>query len=299
MASKEKDWLTCSMESIGAELIRIATDRKQRAEEALNIFLDYGIKAFDIFKVRECSSFQEWTQKVLSEDEEYNHILMRWMQDVNKSINNGETCDFFGHTYESTFQGRGKASSTGQFFTPESISTLMSKTVNYNIDYNNKIITVSDCCCGSGRLLLGFLADQLANREELNRHRYVFYAEDIDIVSCKMTALNLMAHCLYGSVVCHDVLRNNPPHTVYIVNECQVPYPNATMGIRTLTGEQAERWWLNGGNASLPTFYGDEWQGRYDDEPQEPADDPVVAEEKKEPQKRQEPIQLTLFDDMF
>ena len=305
--NEDKDWLTVPMSHIGAEMIRIAMNRKHSAEQALNAFLDYAVSAFDIQKVRDNDTYDKWTKAILQEDEEYNHIVLRWMRDVNKSINNGEFCDFFGQTYESTFQGKGKASSTGQFFTPPSLCILMSEVTN-QVDDDEKIVKVSDCCCGSGRLLLGFLASQIRIKKNLQRHRYVFEAEDIDPTSCKMAALNLMAHCCFGAVVCHDVLLNDPPHLVYLINECQVPYPNATMCIRTLKDQEAADWWLNGGVQKLPLYYGDEWQGRYSDEPhtetaEPPVEKPVEpveavqeAEHVESPTKKHGWVQLTLFD---
>lgn len=106
-----------------------------------------------------------------------------------------------------------------------------------------------------------------------------------------------MVHCCYGAVVCHDVLMYNTPHTVYLINECQVPYPSPVMCIRTLTGEQAAEWWNTGGFSKMPLYYGEEWQGRYDDVKEEAT--PVVPDAKPVKTIAEEKgkwVQLTLFD---
>lgn len=245
---KEKDdILTFSMEKVGQELIHISTKKNLSAENALNNFLDFALRAFDIGKILNSTSYDEWREKILEEDTAYTSVLMRWMHDVNFAISDGKSCDFFGGIYEAMFQGKGKASRTGQFFTPMSLCRLMSSITK--AEDKNGILRISDPCCGSGRLLLGHF-------ESADRSKgHIYIGEDIDPTSCKMTALNLMVHCCFGVVICHDVLLNNPPHLVYLVNECQVPYYNPTMCIRTLEGEEAEKWWSNGGVDSLERYY--------------------------------------------
>lgn len=320
MARNDKDILNCTMAQVGAEMIRIATKRGLSAEQSLNAFLDHCISAFDISQVKSHRTYEEWAKAVLETDADYAFLVWRWMQDVNKALTGGLDgvgfCDFFGRIYESTFQSKGKASSLGQFYTPEHLCYLMAEMTS-DFDYDQKIIKFNDSACGSSRTLLAGLAVQNRDKEQLKRHRYVFLAEDIDIVSCKMSALNLMAHCAYGAVVRHDTLMYDAPDTVYIINECQVPYPNNVMCIHSLYGDEARNWWNNGGVARLEQMYGEEWQGKWSDEKKSVS---TFAEEKKqetkelqeqsqyfsetadsastEPDKKGEWVQLSLFDRM-
>jgi hypothetical protein len=77
----------------------------------------------------------------------------------------------------------------GQFYTPESVTDLMAQIVNHDEPAGE---TVSDPCCGSGRMLL--------SAAKLNPNRR-FYGQDIDIRCVRMTAINLALHNLYGQVV--------------------------------------------------------------------------------------------------
>ncbi len=90
-----------------------------------------------------------------------------------------------------------KQSWFGQFFTPECIVNLMVK-MNYSDVGAGK--RVNDCCSGSGRLLIAFHAHYPGN---------YMYAEELDPVCAKMTAINMALHGCEGEVVCHDSLKQD------------------------------------------------------------------------------------------
>ena len=220
------------------DIISIARDDGCSAENALNMFLIHCIKAFDISKLYAAGGDSEWTEMVINEDRRYAHVISEWMMRVTKAIEKGESCDFFGHTYEAMFQSKGKASHLGQFFTPESIGRLTARITEHEEDEAQRAAAVYDCCCGSGRLLLSVIHPRQAGRPK------IYIGDDIDIVSCRMCALNLMAHGCYGMVVCHDVLLDTVPSVIYVVNECKYPFTAVPqMCIRTMEGGQAERFW--------------------------------------------------------
>ena len=77
----------------------------------------------------------------------------------------------------------------GQFFTPDSICTLMARLTAGDEPPIGK--TVYDPACGSGRMLLGFAEDAPRN---------TFFAGDVDVRCARMTALNLFANKLTGEV---------------------------------------------------------------------------------------------------
>jgi type I restriction-modification system DNA methylase subunit len=77
---------------------------------------------------------------------------------------------------------------TGQFFTPESVCDLISQIQISELPEKG---TVADPCCGSGRTLL--------SAAKLNR-KLLFYGADIDIVCCKMTAINFIINTICGEV---------------------------------------------------------------------------------------------------
>lgn len=234
--------------NIGEELVRIARKKNSSPESALNLFIEHALRAFDVSKIENSATYEEWVGAVLAEDNDYKDLVVTWMKNVHESLAKGKAYDFFGGVYEEMFQSKGKASSTGQFFTPMGVCEVMARLAPPNDD--GGLIRLSDPCCGSGRLALAHIAENIKNR-----HRMIAHAEDIDIVSCGMCALNLMVHECFGAVVCHDVLMYDVPHTVFIVNECKVPSYNPVMSIRTLKGDTAEKWWKSGGYYRLDEYF--------------------------------------------
>lgn len=63
----------------------------------------------------------------------------------------------FGLIYEEMYLSRGKASKTGQFFTPRSVSDLMAQISTLGSQDHGK---VNDCAAGSGRLLLAHYVEK-------------------------------------------------------------------------------------------------------------------------------------------
>lgn len=81
----------------------------------------------------------------------------------------------------------------GQFFTPQTICDFMTEIIQ---PANRE--TVSDCCCGSGRMFL--------SAAKKNRH-LIFHAADIDLQCCQMTLINMCLNGLCGYVSHMDSLR--------------------------------------------------------------------------------------------
>ena len=92
------------------------------------------------------------------------------------------------------FQGAITYGDNGQFFTPDSICTLMAKMTMNEDDHGKRIL---DPCCGSGRMLLACAA--------VNRNNE-FHGQDVDLRCVRMTAINLALRNLYGCVVWGDAL---------------------------------------------------------------------------------------------
>ncbi len=109
-------------------------------------------------------------------------------------------------------------SRSGQFFTPETICDFMDQ-----IQLGEEVpdnATVTDPCCGSGRLLL--------SAAKINR-KVTFYAADIDLTCAKMTLLNFLLNSMCGEVAWMDSLglkhfRNWKTGKVMLDNGYYVPY---------------------------------------------------------------------------
>ena len=106
--------------------------------------------------------------------------------------NNGEGLkDGFGDFYmEYLSYGR-----NGQFFTPEPICEMMARILN-PAGFGER---VADCCCGSGRMLLG------AARVSRNS---LFFGADVDHTCAMMCLINLCLNGLLGEVCWMDTLMN-------------------------------------------------------------------------------------------
>lgn len=80
----------------------------------------------------------------------------------------------------------------GQFFTPQTICDFMAQILQPEGE------TVSDPCCGSGRMFL--------SAAKVNRFLR-FYGADIDLQCCQMTLINMCLNGLFGEVSHMDTLQ--------------------------------------------------------------------------------------------
>ena len=211
-------------------LIQVAHDNNRPVEAALSDFLDYVL---DVFKAENYTTHDSM-KSILSEAHDRNPVyylvMLHWLSLVQGAMENGRWCDFFGNTYELMFQSKSKASRIGQFFTPRSVSDLLGD-ITASQQENNAPQRINDCCCGSGRLLLShYMKNSSPQRYGTSVGYYV--AQDIDPVSCKMCALNMMAHGMIGEVHCQDTLLMTPPVFSYYINEVRTPFPTPFYSVR-------------------------------------------------------------------
>lgn len=135
------------------------------------------------------------------------------------------------YIYEELYLTRGKASHTGQFFTPPSVADIMSRISSLNEKQSG---IVNDCASGSGRLLLAhYMAKSSLNHSAGRRFRYI--AQDVDPIACKMCALNLMAHGMNANVICQDTLTMSTPSVMYCINEVKYPFNTPYYSVRTVS----------------------------------------------------------------
>ena len=122
-------------------------------------------------------------------EETYFKLYTEWIKIVSDELEKGEKYyyDYLGVFYEDIIQSKYKAGTNGQFFTPQSVSKLMAKTLMQNTGG-----MVNDCACGSGRLLLD------AHSENPSA---ILIGQDLDPVACKMAVLNFYVSGVRGSVI--------------------------------------------------------------------------------------------------
>lgn len=194
-----------------------------------DIFTDWLDFMIDMFSTEHYMEGQDGFEKNVARLNEQSPELMQctilWMCEATKHIEMYETWDGLGLVYEALYKSKGKADALGQFFTPETICDLMARCSHTPSD---KAETINDCACGSGRTLLAMRCQELAMR----RNRNIYYGEDIDSVSVRMCALNLMIYGCRGMVTRMDTLKYVGKWDCYVLNEVRYPIPTPYYSIR-------------------------------------------------------------------
>ena len=191
-------------------------------EYALDKFLDFLVIFFDLEHYR-----GNWAEHIKTNALVYPELMsatLEWMDVTAKMIESEGWYDSLGHLYEMMYQSKNKASALGQFFTPDAVCDLMAKVTSKDMEKPEKIC---DSACGSGRTLLA----------AFQNHRTAYLiGEDIDSMSVRMCALNLMVHGARGQVLCHDSL-SDPIHFNwgYEINEIRYPFPNMFFSVRRIS----------------------------------------------------------------
>lgn len=218
------------------DVLSAQAEKNNRPQElALSDFLDFAIRLFSVEAFKGDRNWHEqYITDVISKNLNYAGLAMLWLDDVSEAMDRGEWLDVFGILYEEMYLSRGKASSTGQFFTPASLSDLMAKIT----DTGKESGTVNDCACGSGRLLLAHYIEKSRTDHSAGR-RFRYIAQDSDPLACKMCALNLMAHGMYGEVICQNTLSMSVPSVVYYINEVKYPFNTPYNSIRAVHNEKS------------------------------------------------------------
>lgn len=209
-------------------------------EMALSDFCDFLL---DLFSVEAFEGDQEgflaWQQQRLQAKPNFAILAMAWLNDVSQAMDRGQWLDVFGMLYEDMYLTAGKASKTGQFFTPQSVSDLMSTIIapGKNQASSAKVEgrRVNDCAAGSGRLLLAHYME-FSKLDHSAGRPFVYIAHDSDPLVCKMCALNMMVHGMNGTVICQDTLTQSTPSAVYRINEIRYPFNTPYYSVRVKSG---------------------------------------------------------------
>lgn len=119
--------------------------------------------------------------------------------------------DFLGDFYMEICQGGYRSKAMGQFFTPEHICDLMARITTTNDDgkLTGAKLRISDPTCGSGRMAMATNSLAPGNYYSL---------QDLDIICCKMTVLNMLTHGIMGEVVHCDALQPDDYKQGWAVN---------------------------------------------------------------------------------
>lgn len=213
--------MTHSVSNQANKLLKMARRNNIEPYRALDALLDYLIGTFEMENLEKFKlNYHEVFLDAKERNEDMFELMTDWFEQVTHEMENGHYLDWFGAVYEEMFKGKSKANALGQFYTPESICTLMAKITQPDGGKCN------DCACGSGRTMLAAFMEN-------NKDKFQWYeAGDIDYISCKMCALNFMVHGMLGIVKRQDALLNNTPSVIYHINEVRYPFPTPFYSIR-------------------------------------------------------------------
>lgn len=211
-----------------------------KQEERLDSFCDFIIRLFSTDSYKP-DGFKP--SVAAPENEDYINLVGLWCEMVAEEMEKGNSFDLFGQLYEQMFLLKSKASSNGQFFTPDSLCKLMASITDANVEEKESdrgLVIVNDPACGSARTLLAHFMDKTREDHAL-AGMYYYEAADIDLPTCKMAACNMMIHGMQGRVVCQDQLLLPTPTAIFYINEVRYPFPSGMYSIRAVYPNKDEQ----------------------------------------------------------
>lgn len=207
-------------------------------KQVLNDLLTYIIGYFDV----ERKPNQYWTY-TKEQNEEFHAMFVDYIRVMGEQLNHAEWFDAWGDLFmELTPKGGAK----GQFFTPADVCNLMVETTVDTSAEPTKLcgafgrrVTISDPAAGSSRNLLAAHAKFVHD----NARKPYLVAEDLDMMCCKMSAVNMIVHGCFGEVICHNTL-SDPKGVVvgYLINEGMYPLQP---GIPTVRIKHEPEWFVS------------------------------------------------------
>lgn len=207
-----------------------AYSKGKQKSEVFNNLLDYICGYLDPTG----TPIKGWTYKG-EENVPFYEMMAEYFRIMGEMLEKKLWYDCWGDLFMSlTTNGGGK----GQFFTPCDMCNMMAEiTIRDNGSLQDKgqqtrfgkRIVVNDCACGSSRNLLA----AAARIEYLGERKPYLVAEDVDMMCCKMSAINMAVHGCYGEVICHNTIADPLGLDAgWIINETCYPFPTNIPSIR-------------------------------------------------------------------
>lgn len=212
------------MKEIAKKLTQYAYNNGLDHMQTIVDWLDFTIDMFSTDNHMNPNGWEYAVAEMAQENPTFADCVTMWSVRMTEEIEKLNLFDGVGRIYEEMFQSKGKASSLGQFFTPESICELMKRCVH---DEDSK--SCYDPACGSGRTLMAVRMEEIRRKTE---YPSLYVGEDIDGVSARMCALNLMIYGCRGHVTCMDSLLRDGTWMRYVINEVRYPIPTPYLSIR-------------------------------------------------------------------
>jgi Type I restriction-modification system methyltransferase subunit len=272
---------------IGKILDRYAYKNGHDGSSIWNEWLEWMCNAFEWQTINE-KGFECSLLAAKNDNEDYYLAMVSYFEFAYEKILADGGCDALGNIYENCYKSSYKASSTGQFFTPEHVCDMMALIVKSKDCNEDKIITHSDCCCGSGRLMISEwkFCDKYAKN--------LFAAGDIDDTSVHMSAMNFMVNGMVGYVEKRNALTQEWYYG-YVVNACKVPFANNFCCLQKYTDENKFTQDVNRLYSLMNNWNVAKYRPSDDKTPSHDVDTIVESPVVERNNKNKEPVQLELF----
>lgn len=207
-------------------------------KQVMNDLLSYIIGFFD----PEGNPVPGWRYGK-EQNAQFHSMMMAYFEGMKEELKRHEWYDAWGDLF---MELTPKGGARGQFFTPTDICDMMVETI---VDTDaepktacgafGKRVLIGDPAAGSSRNLLSAHARFIRD----GKRKPYLVAEDIDLMCCKMSAVNMMVHGCFGEVVCHNTLSDPKGLLVgYLINEGMYPLPS---GIPTIRMKNEPAWFLS------------------------------------------------------
>lgn len=162
-----------------------------------NNWLDYAIEVSLLPKFN--NKENETSKNYYGNEEQYWDMIVAWVNELSHKLEQYPYYDLLGQFYEELVQSRSKASNLGQFYTPTTVTELLSSLIIDEKPANildNRV--ANDPTCGSARMLL--------SAHVHSKGKLFLYGQELDETSAKMAVLNFWSHGCRGSILHMDTL---------------------------------------------------------------------------------------------
>lgn len=211
-----------AIKEIDKALSRYAHGKGADFAQVFDQWMDWTIDWFSLSKVQEKKcDYAAIMDEMKADNETFFECFSLVANDTAYHIEKQGWYDAYGSLYEEKVKSGYKASSMGQFFTPAGLCDAIAM-VGAEGERGRFIY---DPACGSGRIPLA-----MWGAIDKNKFHY-FVLGDLDPLSCKMSALNMMLNGMFGIVERRNAL-SMEFFGGYVINEMCYPFPVACPSIR-------------------------------------------------------------------
>ena len=162
-----------------------------------NNWLDYAI---DVNLLTLASDKRESGKDYHGNEQAYWEMIVAWMNELTVKLEKYPYYDLLGQFYEELVQSRSKASNLGQFYTPTTVTELLSAiSIDGKPDNELDSRVANDPTCGSARMLM--------SAHVHSKGKLFLYGQELDETSAKMAVLNFWSHGCRGSILHMDTLQ--------------------------------------------------------------------------------------------